>query len=397
MSVNHHNEPWKGRLVRSLIALSLTLGAPLALALDTGDIVVTNTHGEVHFIIAGRETELQSGMVLELPATVRTGPDGSVGLMQGATAVNIGSDTVLEFPALEKRGGPIDRIIQSRGNAFYDIGKREGRKLRVETPYLVGVVKGTQFNVAAQGSASTISLFEGKLEIRAADDSDVVDITSGEVASRSLGDRGINVFRMDARPPLTQRHTDFAGRPPGTYSHHAPPRGAPGLSPARRPKWLAWKLPSTSLRRSARLNAPTASPLSMLLPRSSTRCRFVTQAPVAGTGHATQRQCFVNVVRPACLRLSTSGAGSGSVSVGGVDISTGTDLGLTAEDSQGSSSNSGPGNAGNGNGNANGQRQRQWQTTAMPMAMATAIPILATAIAAATATAIPVPGMTSTT
>ena len=38
------------------------------------------------------------------------------------------------------------------------------RKLRVETPYLVAVIKGTQFNVAVTGDTSTISLHEGVLE-----------------------------------------------------------------------------------------------------------------------------------------------------------------------------------------------------------------------------------------
>jgi len=33
--------------------------------------------------------------------------------------------------------------VQPHGNAFYSVGKREKRKLRIETPYLVGVVKGT--------------------------------------------------------------------------------------------------------------------------------------------------------------------------------------------------------------------------------------------------------------
>ena len=79
--------------------------------------------------------------------------------------------------------------MQPRGNAFYDIGKREGRKLRVETPYLVGVIKGTQFNVAAQDDSTTISLFEGLLEVRASDDSAVVDLKAGEIASRRRGDK----------------------------------------------------------------------------------------------------------------------------------------------------------------------------------------------------------------
>ncbi len=74
--------------------------------------------------------------------------------------------------------------MQPRGTAFYNVGKRGGRKLRIETPFLVGVVKGTQFNVVAQDDATTISLFEGLLEVRSADDSDVVDLHAGEIASR---------------------------------------------------------------------------------------------------------------------------------------------------------------------------------------------------------------------
>ena len=104
--------------------------------------------------------------------------------------------------------------MQPRGNAFYDIGKREGRKLRVETPYLVGVVKGTQFNVAAQDDSTTISLFEGLLEVRASDDSDVVDLKAGEIATRKRGDKSISVMKMDAGkapPPVRVRYRRRGG------------------------------------------------------------------------------------------------------------------------------------------------------------------------------------------
>src|SRR4051794_31854759 len=201
MKATHHNEPRARRLVRPLIALSLTLGclgAAPAIAIDSGDIVIANLAGEVHFTVAGAERTLRVGTALTPPAEVRTGADGAVELHQGATSVSVGPDTVLEFPPLAQRGGPIDRIVQPKGNAFYDIGKREGRKLRVETPYLVGVVKGTQFNVAASDETTTISLFEGLLEIRASDESSVVDITAGEVAARGRVDKTIGVFKMDS-------------------------------------------------------------------------------------------------------------------------------------------------------------------------------------------------------
>jgi hypothetical protein len=209
------------------LALAALCAAPAAFAVDSGDIVVVSLKGEVHFTMNGAARTVPAGGVLEPPATLRTGRDGSVELRQGATTLSVGPETLLEFPALEKRGAPIDRIQQPSGNVFYDIGKREGRRLRIETPYLVGVVKGTQFNVAAQDESTTISLFEGLLEVRATDDSDVVDLKAGEIASRKRGDKTISVIKMDAgkAPPSGPRQPAGSGSNDGTPS--PPPRTTP--------------------------------------------------------------------------------------------------------------------------------------------------------------------------
>ena len=217
-------------LLALLLAGTALFGSPAALAVDSGDIVVVSTKGEVHITMGGAERSVRAGGVLELPASLRTGRDGTIELRQGATTVSVAPDTVLEFPALEKRGAPIDRIVQPRGNAFYDIGKREGRKLRVETPYLVGVIKGTQFNVAAQDDATTISLFEGLLEVRATDDSDVVDLKAGEIASRQRGDKSISILKMDVgKAPATGARVSPASNdvPDGGASDSAVPRVTP--------------------------------------------------------------------------------------------------------------------------------------------------------------------------
>ncbi|HEU4781574.1 MAG TPA: FecR family protein [Steroidobacteraceae bacterium] len=224
MSCNKKNSlplRWVVRNVSALLfACAALLAAPAANALDSGDIVLVSSKGEVHITVNGAARNVRAGGVLELPATVRTGRDGNVELKQGATTVSVGPETLLEFPALEKRGAPIDRILQPRGNAFYNIGKREGRKLRVETPYLVAVIKGTQFNVAAEDEATTISLFEGLLEVRAADDSSVVDLKAGEIASRQRGDKSISIVEMDAgkAPPTGPRPPAGSGSRFGTPS-----------------------------------------------------------------------------------------------------------------------------------------------------------------------------------
>jgi hypothetical protein len=214
-------------VVRKLMALSLALSALFAApayALDAGDIVVESVKGEVRITMNGAESRVRAGGVLELPATIDTGRDGAIELRQGATTVSVGPETRLEFPALEKRGDPVDRIVQPRGNVFYNIGKRAGRRLRVETPYLVGVIKGTQFNVASQPDSTTISLFEGALEIHASDDSSIIDLNAGEIASRKRGGTAISVIKMegDKAPPAQRAPAAPAGGSGGA--------AAPGVS-----------------------------------------------------------------------------------------------------------------------------------------------------------------------
>lgn len=228
----NHNQPAKGNLVCSLIAsLAALCAAPSALAVDSGDIVITSLKGEVHVTMSGSECAVRAGAVLELPATVRTGADGAIELRQGATSVSVGPDTLLEFPALAKRDGPIDRIVQPHGNAFYDIGKREKRKLRIETPWLVGVVKGTQFNVVAQDGAATISLFEGLLEVRSTDGDDVIDLHAGEIASFSRADSDISVLKMSSDKPVAP------SSPPAPSAPRSPPGtgGSGDSTPAAEP------------------------------------------------------------------------------------------------------------------------------------------------------------------
>ena len=235
MSFANHNRAASSLVVRLfgvfLFFVAALAASPAAWSLDTGDIVISSLKGEVHFEVRGSSTVLRSGGVLELPATLRTGRDGAVELRQGATSISVGPDTLLEFPALKEAGGPIDRIVQPRGNAFYSIGKRNGRKLRIETPFLVGVVKGTQFNVAAQDHATTISLFEGLLEVRSADDSDVIDLRAGEIASRDQMASDISVFKMEGSktPPIPK---PSAGT--GSGSGALPP-SAPAAAPTSRP------------------------------------------------------------------------------------------------------------------------------------------------------------------
>jgi hypothetical protein len=185
--------------LRVFIACVASLAAASAFAsANKGDIVVANVHGDARVTMAGATSPLYVGAILQLPATIRTGRDGSLELRQGPTTVAAAANTELEIPQSAAEGGLIERIVQIRGNAFYSVGKRERTKLRVETPYLVAVIKGTQFNVASQEESTTIALFEGQLEIRATDESDVIDLRAGQIAIRNRGEPSIRTLEMNA-------------------------------------------------------------------------------------------------------------------------------------------------------------------------------------------------------
>ena len=187
--------------------LMLVLGASAAAAAPRPEpIVVTAVHGDVSISTSGAARAVQPGTVIAPPVTILTGLDGHLELRQGATTVSIASDTRVELPATASADGLIERVSQPRGNVVYDVAKRPGRKLRIETPYLVAVIKGTRFNVSAQDDSATVSLFEGRLEIWTPDDSDVVQLNAGEIATRGRDDSRIRVLRMDTGDAIRVRN-----------------------------------------------------------------------------------------------------------------------------------------------------------------------------------------------
>jgi len=201
---NDHRAPRAVTVAHTLRALAclLPLLAPAARASTSADdVVVTAANGDVRITFSGSARAAKPGLALELPAAVHTGRDGSIDLRQGDTTLGIGPDTQLEFPA--PSGKAIERVVQPIGNAFYDVGPQGNRRLRVETPYLVAVIKGTQFNVAVTSTGSSISLYEGRLEVLAPDGgAPTVELNAGEIAVRNAGEPLIRVLRMkDAGTP----------------------------------------------------------------------------------------------------------------------------------------------------------------------------------------------------
>ena len=193
-------------------ATSIALAAtPNARVEDPARISVTAVAGDVDVTMAGTATDVQPESTVSLPARVVTGADGMLALAQAGTNITVAGDTDVEIPAEAVDGNLIARLVQHRGNVFYDVAHREVGKLRVETPFLVAVIKGTQFNVAVQNDSTTISLFEGQLEIRTPDGSEIIQLNAGEIAIRSRTDGAIRVLGMNEERVDAPRAAGRAG------------------------------------------------------------------------------------------------------------------------------------------------------------------------------------------
>jgi FecR-like protein len=189
--------PLAAALLLTICAASSHAGSNAVRDADGSRISVTSVGGDVDFTMAGNSVQASPNDTVLLPARIVTGHDGSVGLTQAGTNVSVANDSDVEIPSEAVDGNLIARMVQHRGNVFYDVAPRDLGKLRVETPFLVAVIKGTQFNVAVDDQGTTISLFEGSLEIHTPDDSDIIQLNAGEIAIRSLIDDSIRIVGMD--------------------------------------------------------------------------------------------------------------------------------------------------------------------------------------------------------
>jgi hypothetical protein len=196
----------------SFLVASLSAGVVLAGSSRTpkepARLAVTAVSGPVAVTMAGVPTPVQPESTVTLPARIVTGDDGMLGLTQAGTNITIAADSDIEIPAEAADGRLIARLVQHRGQVFYDVAHRDVGTLRVETPFLVAVIKGTQFNVTVQESSTAISLFQGRLEIRTPDASEVIQLNAGEIAIRGNADKAIRVLGMNEKRVQAPRGGD---------------------------------------------------------------------------------------------------------------------------------------------------------------------------------------------
>ncbi len=145
------------RIFFLLLFLLISAGPVLAQGSLAGS--VKNVKGEVLALRQQETIHLEKGMKIYSKDVIRTGPDGSAGLiLQDNTIFSLGPDTELaikEFVFIPDQGSfaLIARMI--KGTFVYIsgvIGKLSPESIRLETPVGTIAVRGTRFAAKITGS-----------------------------------------------------------------------------------------------------------------------------------------------------------------------------------------------------------------------------------------------------
>ncbi len=158
------------------VATVLALAAP-ALAQEW---VVNRVRGTSEIQIGRNWTAVTRGLVVEPQQTLRTGPDGRIGLMRGNETIDLDANTEI---SLRDAGSELKTsVIQVYGAVSVDVERRNVQHFSVQTPYLAAVVKGTRFTVVVDGSSARVEVDRGVVQVQDTGNDLVTDIRPGQQA-----------------------------------------------------------------------------------------------------------------------------------------------------------------------------------------------------------------------
>jgi hypothetical protein len=167
---------------------------------------------------------LSSSTVLKPGDHVRTGLNGRVLLVRGSESILIAPNTVVGLP-LDKSEGMSTTIIQQTGSILLEVEKRSQKHFEVETPYLVAVVKGTQFRVSVDQHASKVDVISGAVEVGELRSGRFATILPGQSATvATFGSSSLSISGTGTYNPIEQGEPRASKTTPWTGPKDVTPR-----------------------------------------------------------------------------------------------------------------------------------------------------------------------------
>lgn len=169
------------KIFLTVVFLHGLVGLP-AYASDSGPWKVARVAGEALIQKPGSDWQkLSRGELVSVGHRLRTGRSGELLLSRDDERVTMTPNSVLEV----QPGGSnlATRLFQKAGTMMFKVRKKARKHFEVRTPYLVAVVKGTQFTVAVHDQGGAVHVTEGLVEVADIGAQNKVMVHPGKTAS----------------------------------------------------------------------------------------------------------------------------------------------------------------------------------------------------------------------
>nr|WP_321462800.1 FecR domain-containing protein [uncultured Cohaesibacter sp.] len=143
--------------------------------------------GAARIEVPGHEAMvITKGRVLFPGQTLMTGHRTRLQMTNGKQRLQLGSNTVLSLPSLHQQKADMTIIRQLTGTVTFSIDKKNKKHFKVETPYMVAAVKGTEFTVSIDPAWANVRVHKGIVEVRNSLNDEAFDVTAGQAAAMNV-------------------------------------------------------------------------------------------------------------------------------------------------------------------------------------------------------------------
>lgn len=189
------------KIFLSVVFLHGLAGLP-ALANDSGPWKVARVAGDALIQKSGSDWQkLAMGEMVSVGHRLRTGRSGELILTRDDERVTMTPNSVLEV----QPGGSnlATRLYQKAGTMMFKVRKKARKHFEVRTPYLVAVVKGTQFTVSVHEQGGAVHVTEGLVEVADVGAQNKIMVHPGKTASVAAT-KGSKV-QLGVTPPAARK------------------------------------------------------------------------------------------------------------------------------------------------------------------------------------------------
>ena len=173
-------------------------------------ITIKQIQGNAHYRADENQNwqKLNLNTRLVLPVELKTEAGAHLEIQQGETDIELRENTHLKLADSAHRGeGIVSKVFQWIGRAIYTVEK-ENSQFEVETPFIVSVVKGTQFIITSTKSDSLITVTEGVVEARNIKTNETRALKVGDMMSTSVEFKKYQSKVMDSQTQSANNATE---------------------------------------------------------------------------------------------------------------------------------------------------------------------------------------------